>query len=82
MRERVYSAKKELKNVRENENMKNVYINGDLTKFCANLARDARALRTSGLINETWTQYGKIIVKDKQNRISVIHDPSELQAFS
>ena len=82
VRERVYSTKKELKNVRKNENMKNVYINEDLTKFRANLARDARALRTSGLINETWTQYGKIIVKDKQNRISVIHDPSELQAFS
>ena len=79
MHEQVYSAKKELKNVRENENMKNVYINEDLNKFHANLARDARALRASGLINETWTQYGKIIVKDKQNRIS---DPSELQAFS
>ena len=62
--------------------MKNVYINEDLTKFRANLARDARVLRISGLINETWTQYGKIIVKDKQNRISVIHGPSELQAFS
>ena len=36
----------------------------------------------SGVINDTWTQYGKIIVKDKQNRISVIHDQSELQAFS
>ena len=79
VRERVYSAKKELKNVRENEN---VYINEDLTKFRADLARDVRELRTSGLINETWTQYGKYIVKDKQNRISVIYDPSELQAFS
>ena len=82
VRERVYSAKKELKNVREDENMKRIYINEDLTKFRANLARDARALRNSGVINDTWTQYGKIIVKDKQNRISVIHDQSELQAFS
>ena len=82
VRERVYSAKKELKNVREDENMKHIYINEDLTKFHANLARDARALRNSGVINDIWTQYGKIIVKDKQNRISVIHDQSELQAFS
>ena len=52
------------------------------TKFRANLARDARALRNSGVINDTWTQYGKIIVKDKQSRISVIHDQSDLQAFS
>ena len=62
--------------------MKRIYINEDLTKFRANLARDARALRNSGVINDTWTQYGKIIVKDKQNRISVIHDKSKLQAFS
>ena len=82
VRERVYSAKKELKNIREDENMKHIYINEDLTKFCANLARDARAPRNSGLINDTWTQCGKIIVKDKQNRISVIHDQSELQALS
>ena len=54
----------------------------EVTKFRANLARDARALRNSDVINDTWTQYGKIIVKDKQNRISVIHDQSELQAFS
>ena len=82
MRERVYSAKKELKNVRDQENMFHIYINEDLTKFRANLARDARALRNSGLITDTWTQYGKIIVKNKQNRISVIHDPSDLQAFA
>ena len=82
VRERVYSAKKELKNVRDQENMSHIYINEDLTKFRANLARDARALRNSGLITDTWTQYGKIIVKNKQNRISVIHDPSDLQAFT
>ena len=61
--------------------MKRIYINEDLTKFRSNLARDARALRNSGVINDTRTQYGKIIVKDKQNRIAVIHDQSELQAF-
>ena len=78
----MYFAKKELKNVRENKTMKNIYISEDLSKFRANLARDARALINSGFIYETWTQYGNITVKDKQNRNFVIHDPSELQAFS
>ena len=79
VRERVYSAKKELKNVRKNENMKNVYINEDLTNSVLTLL--VMPVRWEPH-NETWTQYGRIIVKDKQNRISVIHDPSELQAFS
>ena len=84
VRERVYSSKKNLKSVREKpeySDMSHIYIDEDLTKFRANLAREARSLRNSGQINDTWTMYGKIMVKDKHNRIKIvkkIHQNSRL----
>ena len=84
VRERVYSSKKNIKSVKEKPeytDMSHIYINEDLTKFRANLAREARSLRNSGQINDTWTMYGKIMVKDKHNRIKIVKNSSELQAL-
>ena len=84
VRERVYSSKKPLKTVKEkpeHPDMSHVYINEDLTKFRANLAHEARSLRNSGQINDTWTMCGKIMVKDKHNRIKNVKNSSELQAL-
>ena len=82
VRERVYSAKKNIKTARTTDaSLKNVYINEDLTKYRANLAKEARDMRNSGLISDTWTQYGKILIKDLHNHVKVISTPSDLQAF-
>ena len=54
--------------------MSHIYINEDLTIFRTNLAREARSLRNPGQINDTWTMYGKIMVKDKHNWIKIVND--------
>ena len=82
VRERVYSAKKNFKTARTTDaSLKNIYINEDLTKYRANLAKEARDMRNSGLISDTWTQYGKILIKDLHHHVKVISTPSDLQAF-
>ena len=84
VRERVYCSKKNLKSIKEKpeySDMSHIYINEDLTKFRAHLAREARSLRNSGQINDTWTMYGKIMVKDKHNRIKIVKNSSELHAL-
>ena len=63
----------------EHPDMSHVYINEELTKFRANLAHEARSLRNSGQINDAWTMYGKIMVKDKHNRICAYPRISQVQ---
>ena len=83
VRERVYSAKKNIKTAKNTDpSLTKIYINEDLTKFRANLAKEARAFRNSGKISDTWTQYGKILIKDLHNHVKVINCLSELQAFA
>ena len=65
----------------EHPDVSHVYIDEDFTKFRANLAHEACSLRNSGQINDTWTMYGKIMVKDKHNRIKIVKNSSELQAL-
>ena len=90
IRERVFSAKSKLKEVNsnrtdngdddnnDNSNNHKIYINEDLTTLRASLAREARSCKNAGLITDTWTIYGKVLVKDHYNRVSVISRPSDL----
>ena len=85
IRERVFSAKSKLKEVNSNrtdngddDNNHKIYINEDLTALRASLAREARSCKNAGLITDTWTIYGKVLVKDHYNRVSVISRPSNL----
>ena len=76
---RVFRAKSDLKSVnQQNEDKPKIYINEDLTQFRAGLAREARSYRTSGLINDTWTVYGKVMIKDNFGRVRIIKTYDDL----
>ena len=77
--ERVFRARKALKDVNQDKDAgKKIYINEDLTKFRAGLAREARSYKNSGLINDTWSIYGKIMTKDNYGHVSVIRTYDDL----
>ena len=79
VRERVFRARKALKDVNQDKDVgKKIYINEDLTKFRAGLAREARSYKNSGLINDTWSIYGKIMTKDNHGHVSVIRTYDDL----
>ena len=80
IRERVFRAKKNIKTEQEkNESLKHIYINEDLTQLRANLARRARSYRNDGHIQDTWTIYGKVMVKDLHGHIKIVNNEGELQ---
>ena len=80
IRERVFKARKELKN--ENEDKPNIYINEDFTKFRAGLAKEARSLNKAEKIADSWTIYGKIFVKDNFGHVKVITKFEELLSYN
>ena len=82
IRERVFRAKSDLKRVnQQNEDKPKIYINEDLTQFRAGRAREARSYRASGLISETWTIYGKVMIKDNFGRVHIIKTYDELLQY-
>ena len=82
IRERVFRAKSDLKRVnQQNEDKPKIYINDDLTQFRAGLAREARSYRASCLISETWTIYGKVMIKDSFGRVHIIKTYDELLQY-
>ena len=84
VRERVFKARTELKNVNKKEETKekHIYVNEDLTRFRAGLAKDARSLKNNGNISDTWTMYGKILVKDNFGHVKVITQSEDLQGYN
>ena len=85
IRERVFKARTELKNVNnaeENRDKPKIYLNEDLTKLRADLAKKARSLKTARKILDTWTMYGKILVKDNFNQVKVITKAEELLNYN
>ena len=84
VRERVFKARTELKNVNEKEETKekHIYVNEDLTRFRAGLAKDARSLKHNGNISDTWTMYGNILVKDNFGLVKVITKSEDLQGYN
>ena len=84
VRERVFKARTELKNVNKKEESKekHIYVNEDLTRFRAGLAKDARSLKNNGNISDTWTMYGKILVKDNFGHVKVITKSEDLQGYN
>ena len=82
VRERVFSARTDLKDVnKDKDNSSKIYINEDLTQFRAALAREARSCKKSGLISDTWTMYGKILIKDNHGHVSVIRRHEDLMKY-
>ena len=84
VRERVFKARIQLKNVNKKEETKekHIYVNEDLTRFRAGLAKDARSLKNNGNISDTWTMYGKMLVKDNFGHVKVITKSEDLQGYN
>ena len=79
------NTRTELKNFikrEENNEKPNIYVNEDLTRFRAGLAKEARSLKTNGKISDTWTMYGKILVKDNFGHVKVVTRLEELQNYN
>ena len=71
VRDSVYRARTRLKG-------HDIYLNEDLTARRAKLAYDARQLKKAKKIVDCWSSYGKVIVKDSNNKIREIKSPSDL----
>ena len=56
-----------------------IYINEDLTVRRATLARECRALKRTGKLNDSWTTSGNVMVKDGQNKIRQIRSTADIQ---
>ena len=84
VRGRVFKARTEPKNVNKKEvtKEKHIYVNEDLTRFRAGLAKDARSLKNNGNISDTWTMYGKILVKENFGHVKVITKSEDRQVYN
>ena len=58
-----------------------VFINEDLTRLRSQLLYQARKLKKAGKITDTWSFDGKILVKDRQNKIKHIQKAEELSVY-
>ena len=67
---------------KENEEVPNIYMNDDLTNLRAGLARDARSLKTNNKISDTWTIYGKVMIKDNHGHVKTITQPDDLIEYA
>ena len=70
--------KKNLKDLNKPDYPFPVFFQDDLTARRAKLAYEARQLKRSGVICDTWISNCKIIVKDNHGRIHAITSPNEL----
>ena len=82
VRERVFSARTDLKEVNKDKPVgSKIYVNEDLTHFRASPAQEARSYKTRGLIADTWTMYGQILIKDNFGHVKVISRHEELTKY-
>ena len=58
-----------------------INMQDDLTQRRANLAYQARQLTNNNRVADTWVSYGKIMIKDCHNHISVINCSQDLSKF-
>ena len=82
---RIMKNRKNLKDnplTHENGAQAKVFITDDLTKMRAKLAYQARQLKRSKLILDTWVDDCKILVKNFHNRMSPINSLQDLRKFS
>jgi hypothetical protein len=63
---------KSSKNLNNSEEFSNVTINEDLIKTRNTIAYRARQLKKAGFLSQTWTVDGKILMKDKSDRITIV----------
>ena len=78
------SAKESIVKSRRDLHMKHpsVCVNEDLTRFRAHLLFQARKLKKAKKINYAWSFDGRVMVKDKQNKIKLIRKAEDLSSFN
>ena len=52
-----------------------------LTGIRAKLAREARVLKKSGKIDDTWTFNGNVMIKDVAHKICLIRSAADIERF-
>ena len=57
------------------------YFNEDLTAIRASLAYDSRMLKKQKKIHDCWTTNGKILIKDRADKICVIESTDDLKKY-
>ena len=85
IRNQVIRARRQLKTVndsRRTDGQAPIYMNEDLTRRRAHLAYQARSLKKTKRISDTWTWDGLIRVKDLHNRVHTIQKESDLSMFA
>ena len=73
-RDEVFRQRSKLK---ASTNKGRVFVNEDLTGRRAWFAYDARNLRKLGTVLDTWTYNGKILIRDRKNKIFVVSTKSD-----
>ena len=58
-----------------------IFLNEDLTGIRAKLAREARVLKKSGKIDDTWTFNGNVMIKDVAHKICPIRSAADIERF-
>ena len=77
IREKVFRSRKKLKDA--GDEGKHIRINEDLTAKRSSLSYRARQLKRNKLIQDTWTQDGRVLVKDNEGRIGSVSSEEELK---
>jgi len=75
-KQRVFNAKKKL--YTEDENLPRLFLNEDLTRRRSELLWRARKLKKDGIIQDTWTANGTILLKDARNAVASFKSLKEL----
>ena len=78
----IMSSRKNLKGKKFRDEMFPVFVQDDLTQRRAKLAFQARVIQRNGQIKETWISYGKVMVKDNHNCISIINSTQDLDKYN
>ena len=78
LRDDVYRVRTRLKAHNQLHRDQSIFINDDLTARRAKLAFQTRLLKKARKINDCWTSYGKVMIKDLANNIKEIKSTSQL----
>ena len=68
-------------NLKKSDISNRIFVNEDVTATRALLAYRARQLRKKGNIADTWSVNGKIVIKDKLNKIVTVTTMSDINKF-
>ena len=79
-RRKLFQIRKELRTT-ENEDLKKIFINEDLTKLRSEILFEARNLRRVNKLNSAYSSDGKLFVRDKQDKKYQLSSLNDLVQF-